>query len=669
MRAPLSIMLVASIVAATPVGGQQWQHATDIALVERAINQREQRDGDTLVASWAAKAHGIVRFASVIDHGGSPVERIIKLDELRVEVYGEAPNRSKQVIVAWRDTSFLPNRVAYHRDHLGIVAHDFGGVIRLGEGEEVRDVAHPLSASGRERYLFAVGDTTMISTGRNRIRVVAVQVRPVEAAEAGTVGTLYLDADRGVLVRFRFTFSPSSYRDDTVEDITVSLENALLDGQRWLPWRQAIIIRRGSKHLDFPVRTLLRGDWTIDDYTLGVAHPQSRFSGPFIAGLRRPQPDSTWPHPLIDEIEALPATDSDVEAARREALNSIQQSLGGLPRTRLQFGGISGALAVNRVQGVTAGGGTQVPLGARTTLKARIGFGLSDRRAVGHATMSHAAAGARWSLTAERLVRDVGDEPIISTALNSLRTALTGDDRLDWVLLDRIMAGVAGETGGWNVMLEAGMERSSSIRQRFTPLQGVAAPNAAFGVGDAFVGRVSAQSLGPLGNGVRASAEIGTNGESWARVTAVARQRFAAGSGIVHATLQGGIGTAELPSYRSFVIGGRATLAGIDHRSLGGRRVARAELAWMLPASLSSPPVPQSRHFRLPSAVGPFVAAGVAGGGVAGVPWQATRRVEPVAGLRLDLWGPLLRVEAGVSLRTGNTAIYIDAHPDWWPLL
>ena len=119
-RAIGSILLLA--VSAGSASAQDWRAGTEIDLIRRAVVQRAARDADTLVSTWQAEAHGILRSASVLDHGDGPEERVIRADELRVEVYGESPNRSKQIITAWRDTSFLPNRIIYHRDHLGIVA-------------------------------------------------------------------------------------------------------------------------------------------------------------------------------------------------------------------------------------------------------------------------------------------------------------------------------------------------------------------------------------------------------------------------------------------------------------------------------------------------------------------------------------------------------------------
>ncbi len=61
---------------------------------------------------------------------------------------GRPPATSKQVILGWRDGRWLPTDISYHRDHLGIVTNNFGDRIRVGEGDEVRDVVHPLAPEG-----------------------------------------------------------------------------------------------------------------------------------------------------------------------------------------------------------------------------------------------------------------------------------------------------------------------------------------------------------------------------------------------------------------------------------------------------------------------------------------------------------------------------------------
>lgn len=615
-------------------------------------------------------ARGVVRFASEVDHGSGPVERVIRADELLVEVYGEAPNRSKQTILAWRDTSFLLNRVNYHRDHLGIVANDFGGLIRLGDGEEVRDVAHPLSAAGITRYEFRSGDTLAIASGTHRVRVVRVDVRPVDPSDPAAVGTLYIDVDRAALVRFRFTFTPASYRDPTVEGIAVTLENALLENSRWLPWRQSIVIRRGTPWLDLPIRTVLRADWSIEGYSLGIATPAGRFSGPPIAGLLHPTSDSGWSGPLIDRLDQLPATDADVAAAEASAVRALGGRLvDGLPALRLSARGVSELIRVNRVQGVTPFLGARIAPGGGLTLQLLGGIGTSDHAVVGRVSVARSLGPAVATLRAERMVEDAGSAPVISGALNSLRSGLTGADLGDYFRVSRVALELGFSSGGERFAVSMATEKTSSVTTTFVPLSGTSLSNPALGFGRALLVRSSLTHRSPDGDGWGIFLEGGnSSARDWVRAELSGRGGLAVGPGALEWRALGGMATRELPAAHSFLLGGRGTLPGEAFRSLGGRRAAWADLGWLVPVTIPTPPLPGGHRIGLPSRVGPFLAAGVAGGQVA-APWQASGRLEPVAGLRLELWGPLLRFELGTSLRSGHFGATFDVHPDWWPLL
>lgn len=652
-------------------GAQVWRAGADIDLIRRAVAHRATRDADTLVTAWQAEAHGILRYASVLDHGDGPVERVIRADELRVEVYGESPNRSKQIITAWRDTSFLPNRITYHRDHLGIVANDFGATIRLGQGEEVRDLVHPLSDAGMAAYQFALGDTVLLAGPSGRVRVVAVQVRPRDADSAGTVGTLFLDLDRAALVRFQFTFTPAAYRDHTVADITVMLENALQDNARWLPWRQSIVIRRGVTLLDFPIRTVIRGDWTIDNYQLGVRHTLDRFVGPYIDGPPGPQPGGAWDAPMALRLGSLPATEADVAAAAHAASQALGgRSLDGLPRVRFLAAGISDFIRVNRVEGVTPAIGTRIAIGGVLTARGRVGIGLSDHRIVGTVELERRFGDTRFRLFAERTMRDVSDVPIISGVANSVATLISGDDYGDYTLVERFGVGYGVTRGTVRASVAVGWERPISVTTAFSPVTGVAAPNPALGGREDWVTRVMIAQHDVHGFGWSLEFESGNaSDDHWYRGHASAGGHVGLGAGELQLTGETGLGGGDLPAYRSFVVGGRGTLLGVPFRALGGRRMALAEVAWALPINFPTPRFPYSRFVRLPSAFAPFLGAGVAGGDLANAPWRGTGTIEPVAGLRLDLWGPLLRIEAGASLRTGRAAVSIDVHPDWWGLM
>ena len=84
----------------------------------------------TTLTSYTHRAHGFVFFLAQVGEGLNQPPRLVKADELDVQVYWRAPNRSKQVILGWRDGTWLPTDINYHRDHLGIVTNNFGNRIR-----------------------------------------------------------------------------------------------------------------------------------------------------------------------------------------------------------------------------------------------------------------------------------------------------------------------------------------------------------------------------------------------------------------------------------------------------------------------------------------------------------------------------------------------------------
>jgi hypothetical protein len=67
--------------------------------------------------------------------------------------------------------------------------------------------------------------------------------------------------------------------------------------------------------------------------------------------------------------------------------------------------------------------------------------------------------------------------------------------------------------------------------------------------------------------------------------------------------------------------------------------------------------------------VAPFLAAGYAGHPLPGLPWGRTDGVRPVAGVALEWFMRLIRIEAGVGLRDGHVGVTVDINRDWWGLL
>ncbi len=675
----LGLALLLLVARVSPLAGQTWNSPEVLALVRRGVERRQAAQADSALRSYHTRAHGFVFFLAQVGNGLVGPPRLVKADELEVEVYWQAPNRSKQVIRRWRDGTFLPTDINYHRDHLAIVTNNFGDLIRIGEGDEVRDAVHPLSPIGLAAYDFALGDSLAIQGPRGLVRVREVLVRPRDYTRPLVIGTLSLDAGSADLVRFRFSFTPAAYLERSLEDISVVLENALREGRFWLPYRQEIEIRRRTTWLDFPARGIIRGRWEIGDYDLDVALPAEALAGPDIGGLERAQPDDgAWPEPLRDAIagEAAPLDERDMDAVRVEVARLAgARILSGLPGARLGVGSLSDLAHVNRVEGLTLGLGGTVRLGASPVrAEPRVALGTSDQRVTGGLTLAATLGTTEVELFGRRLVRDLSDVPVISPLLNSFLSQEGGDDYGDYVLLDLAGAGARQRLGGGTALgLQLAVERSRSLDVTATPARGRYRPNPALGAGTYRVARLRLEQAGgsPLRAGLAGALalEVGDGPTTFVRGSADGRWLVPLGASALAGSVHAGVGSAGLPAYRSFVLGGRGTLVGEPFRAYGGRSYALAEVEWRVELPAPSIPLGSFASTGRTMTVAPFVAAGWAGRPYDGLPWQASGGVRPVAGIALELFLRLLRIEAGVGLRDGNAGLTIDVHPDWWGVL
>ncbi len=267
-------------------------------------------------------------------------------------------------------------------------------------------------------------------------------------------------------------------------------------------------------------------------------------------------------------------------------------------------------------------------------------------------------------------MHDVSDTPVISGISNSIGTLLAGDDYGDYTLIDRVGIGFEVVRGDVRFTGESGWERATSVATAFSPISGVSDSNPTLGGRESLVSRATLSQRDLHGYGWSLD-YAGNNGpdDAWYRVHFSGLGHVGLGSSELQLKGEAGVGWGDLPGYETFALGGRGTLLGVPFRAIGGERMARAEIAWAIPVNVPAPPFPYSRYVRLPSVLAPYLAAGVAGGNMANVPWRATGTIEPVAGLRLDLWGPLFRIETGVSLRTGQAGVAFDVHPMWWGLM
>src|SRR5438094_640761 len=423
----LLLAVLGMLPAAVPIGAQAWNSPAALDLAQRAIARRTRAAADTTLRDYKAQAHGFLFFLGQLGEGLADPPRLIKADQLELEVYWKAPASSKQRVVGWRDRAELPTDIYYHRDHLGIVQNNFGPAIRLGEGDEVRDVPHPLSTAGPDLYDYALADTTTITFPAREVRVVTLRVRPKDFDAPRIVGVLYMDATTADLVRLAFNFTPHAYLDAQLEDVSIVLDNALWEGRFWLPYRQELEIRRRATWLDMPARGIIRARWEIDGYVFNVGLAASWFQGDEITFLPKAERDSfPWREPLAQAIHAVaePVRQNDLERVRAEVEQIAgRRALTGLKAHRLGVRGLSDLVRANRVEGLTLGAGLVWRGGGeRRELRLTGSYGFSDRRPKGSVTATDREGRRALEATVFREVRDVGDELVAEAGRTDART-------------------------------------------------------------------------------------------------------------------------------------------------------------------------------------------------------------------------------------------------------
>jgi hypothetical protein len=674
MRWPCLVIVVLVLAPSARAPAQGWNSDAALTLARRASDRRAHAAGDTTLRDYKAQAHGFLFFLGQFGEGLTEPPRLVKADQLELEVYWKAPQLSKQRIVGWRDRAELPTDINYHRDHLGIVQNNFGSAIRLGEGDEVRDVPHPLGPAGAEIYDFALGDTTTIELPQRAVHVVALRVRPRQFSSAAIVGTLFLDLETADLVRMAFNFTGKAYLDPQLEDVSIVLDNALWEGRFWLPYRQEVEIRRRATWLDIPARGIIRGRWEVDGYQFNLGLATSWFRGDEITAVSKAQRDSfPWREPLTSAIQQIaePVRENDLEAVRAEVSRIAgRRMLTGLKRQRLGARGLSDLIRFNRVEGLAAGAGFiwRTP-GDDFEVRALASYGFSDGAGKGGVSISSADG---LSLTVYRRVRDISDQPVIAPLLNSVAAQEFGDDYADyyratgWQLAARFDVGSRTE---W--IVAAKRERVQSLPIRATPASGQFRPNPAI-VDDVHnVGMLTLRRRSE-GFAVRRdvageiSAEIG---HAYARFAAFGHLLLPLGGGSTRllTRVQFGVGSDELPPHRAFVMGGRSTLLGDAFREWGGRRAAlmHVELRTVVPFfTLPAGPARTPGNITL----APYAAVGSTDEPFFTMPWSTTPGTRVTLGLGAE-WLGLFRIEVGYGMQSRQVRAAFDVTRDFWDIL
>jgi len=699
MRRSIAVISAAAIVGAVtgPAGAnaQGWNDERSRMLVEQATERRARQIADTLLVTYKAAAHGYLTFLAQVGEGFTEPPKIVKADELSLEVYWQAPNLSKQLIAGRRDTTLLPTDINYHRDHLGIIQNNFPSIIRLGDGDEVRDVPHPLSADGLTQYDYAIRDSLQIRLGPRTLEVYEVRVRPKNDREPRAVGAVYIDRESGEVVRMAFSFTRAALKDRELEDVSVVLENGLIEGLFWLPRRQEIEIRRTGKWLDYPARGIIRGRWEICCYEVNRELPPGIFRGPEISLA---PPGTPLPVPFVGQIlDSLPpdiraVTDADVAKVQEEARALVRgQALARVRGTSLAARSISDFFRFNRVEGFAIGAGATRRLGEGFAVTLRGRYGFSDEYAKGNAEVAYRrASGAGVSAAAFDDYLEVGEVSETSRIISSIAAQEFGSDFTD-------LHGSRGFSlsarsrplAGWTLGSSGASEKHRALAVNASPARGefkdVIAAATVRQRRLAFTADRPTR-LGPLGFESRFHAGVGFVSFTQDGGKARTMSRFAlradmekpsGANRFVSRSLAAWVAGGEsLPNQNLVYIGGPTTAPGYDFHQFAARAAISQRLEFQFPVPFAA--IPLGRYGRAPASItlAPFVNAAWIHGAT---PARQSNRLElvvperngwhPSAGVGALTLFDLLRFDVARGLRDGRWTFNVDVSRDFWGIL
>jgi hypothetical protein len=687
MRRSLAILLSLSFLLPLRADAQQlWNDARTRALVERATERRALQLADTALADYKATAHGYLTFLAQFGEGFTEPPKIVRADELGLEIYWKAPDLSKQRIMGRRDTLLLPTDIQYHRDHLGIIQNNFPSIIRLGDGDEVRDVPHPLSASGLSEYDFAIRDSLEIRLGASTLHVYEVRVRPKNDKLPRAVGALYIDREGGEVVRMALGFTRAALKDKTLDDVSIVLENGLIEGRFWLPRRQEIEIRRTASWMDYPARGIIRGRWEVCCYEVNKGIPASYFNGPeIVMALPAEVAAHKFTGAILDSLppDVRAVSDEDVRRVQEEARALVRaQSLARPRRLMLSATSASDIIAFNRVEGLALGTGLDRRAGRGSVIAGSARYGFSDHEWKGRASIGvRGGNGAAASLFAQRAYADVSDEAETSRARNSIAAQEFGSDYTDPYDARSVALTTHLPLGNLWLGFDASYERHAPLSIHASPATGsfeatIPALRLRERTATLSLNRPTSLTIG----GWEAAGRISATGISY-RADGATRDRFLArpllsldlqkpfgGTRIVLHTLgAAAITDAVVPPQHLVYLGGPTTGPGYDFHQFAGKAgfSQRLEVRTHIPFIA----IPLGRYGKVPGelTLAPYVNTLSISQPAAFKTYNAGWF--PSVGLGVMSFFDIIRIDVARGLRRGRWTFSIDAGRDFWSVL
>jgi hypothetical protein len=664
-----------------------WRNPQADSLVRRAIDLRGVQLADSTLLSYTAEAHGFLAFLAQLGEGVLIPPKVVQSEELQLAIAWWQPGRSAQRLIGRRDTTLLPADVGYYRDRYSVVLDNLPDRIRLGDGQDVRDVPHPLGALAQRDYEYAMGSALTISIPGRDIVVDEVKFRPRNAAQPAAVGSVYLDRASGAVVRLSMTFTRAAIIDKRIETLVVTLENGLIRERYWLPRRQEVEVSRGSTWFDIPARGIVRGRWEISGYVVNERVPAAMQQLPRWSAISR---DSARAYPFTGRvIDALPpeiqiASSEDVVRARVQAETAIRSAMLSRPATASVTGrGISDLARFTRTEGLAVGVGAshRSPLGVQLTGRVRYGFG--DAQLKGQLAIGPAPAFGRTPLLQLFAERDYRDLAFAERAgvTNSLASALFGSDyttQVDTRAVGLLWRRTPTSALTWRLAYENDRPltvQATSIAGRFAPtlaaasITGVRAdvhgqggwvsaePGAARGL---WTVQASAGSYGPGSPLVARAQGLLQLTKPLGRDRALFLQSFGGVAGSV-------AGGSDMPPQWLIFAGGPWSAPGYDFHAFASRAMLSQRVELRVP--VWAPSLPLGRWGKSPDHVtlAPFVQALATASGTPARPTIAA--VQPSAGLGVLFFYDLVRADVARGLRDGRWRFAIDIDRGFWGIL
>ena len=625
---------------------------------------------DSALQSYRSAARGFVYF--FLDRNDSDERTLVKTDQVALDVFWRAPGDTRQRIVGLRDEKSLPTNIRYHLDHLTVVQDEFGDRIRLGDGDEVESVLHPVGLGAEVVYQFRLADslTLEFGGGREPVRVYELEVRPRNIDRPGFVGSVYLDRATASIVRMNFTFTPSSYVDPYLDYIRISLDNGLWLGRYWLPYRQEVELRRELPQLDFLAGSVIRGRFEIRDYAFNEALPDRLFSSRTV--LAAPEAERR-DFPFEEDIFAGLAEEGLEPSSSMEELTAqVRQivrsrSLTGLRPARLYWSSISDGLRYNRAEGLYVGAGTSTRL-LGLSMRAHAGWSMGRGDLSARTVWTGANRDASTRVIADwRMPRDIGPISPSSGLFNSV-ASLAGEDWSDLYYSSGIrVEHRIGPSEGVHLRALLSWEDQRSATLEVDDTGGLFRPVLPIEAG--IVRGWGLELHLPAGpRGLRASSRVTgsrLNGREWMRADAEAGYARRAEWADLDVALTARVGGSwgDPPPQAYSLLGGRGTLPGHSHRELVGDRY------WLADARLGHRLRAPWLGIHATAAVGQ---AFVDGPDVLPPGWvgRANAGVRGSLGLGVDILWDVLTIDVARGLGPGGDwVLLVGVNPRFHPWL